>query len=453
MAMARLLKIFEPAPAIAPRSDPAEIAREYRYWRWRIFYSIYIGYVVYYFTRKSYTFAMPHMLKDLNLTMAELGFLGTSLYLTYGVSKFVSGFLSDRANPRYFMAAGLIFTGIVNIFFGMSSSLLMFAVFWGLNGFFQGFGWPPCAKQLAYWSSAKERGLWYSAKATSHNVGGALIPVLIALVCDRLGWRWSMYVPGCIGIAVGFWLINRLRDRPVSLGLPTIEAFHGEVEKEEVPVEGNGLKFIVWESVLKNKLIWLISLANLFVYVLRTGINDWVALYLIKFKGFETLAASSAVSWFEIGGFLGMFFAGWCSDTLFKGQRLPIVIIASFALFASVASFWLVPQHQHMLDYAAVFAIGFLIYIPQVLIGLAALESVDKTAACTANGFTGLWAYIGAALAGYPIGKIIDIWGWSGFFVTMGICAILTFLLLLPLWPQKKPVKMQDQTENAIASA
>ena len=70
--------------------------------------------------------------------MADLGMLGSLLYITYGFSKFISGMLSDQSNPRFFMSIGLIITGVLNIFFGASSTFFLLALFWGLNGLFQG---------------------------------------------------------------------------------------------------------------------------------------------------------------------------------------------------------------------------------------------------------------------------------------------------------------------------
>lgn len=79
------------------------------------------------------------------LSRSDIGLLATLFYITYGVSKFVSGIVSDRSNARYFMGIGLIATGIINILFGFSTSLWAFAVLWVLNAFFQGWGSPVCA--------------------------------------------------------------------------------------------------------------------------------------------------------------------------------------------------------------------------------------------------------------------------------------------------------------------
>lgn len=74
------------------------------------------------------------------LTRSDIGLLATLFYITYGLSKFVSGIVSDRSNARYFMGIGLIATGVVNILFGFSTSLWAFAVLWALNAFFRGWG-------------------------------------------------------------------------------------------------------------------------------------------------------------------------------------------------------------------------------------------------------------------------------------------------------------------------
>ena len=84
------------------------------------------------------------------------------------------------------------------------------------------------------------------------------------------------------------------------------------------------------------------------------------------------------------------------------------------------------------------FLIGFFIFGPQMLVGLAAAEFVDKKAACTANGFAGAFAYIGAVIAGYPLGIILDIWSWYGFFVVIFISSIMLITILLPMRYIKK---------------
>ena len=447
--MNSLLNFLKPAPHIEEIQDQELVKKEYKYWRFRIFYSMFIGYALYYFTRKSFTFAMPGLIHDLGFDKSELGFLATILSLAYGLSKFASGILADRSNPRYFMAIGLIITGVLNIFFGMSSSLLTFALFWGLNGWFQGFGWPPCARYLTHWYSQSERGTWWSIWNASHNIGGFLIPLIVGGASYYFGWRTAMFIPGVICIFGGFFLINRLRDTPQSLGLPPIEKYRhdyagGKAESDKDERELT-TKEILFEYVLKNKFIWVLAISYFFVYVIRTAVNDWSALFLVEKKGYTTIGANGCVSLFEVGGFVGSLLAGWSSDKIFAGRRGPVNALFAIGTVGAVWLFWMVPPGNSYFDSAAMFIIGMFVFGPQMLIGVAAAELSHKKAAATATGFAGWFAYIGAAVAGYPLGKITQEMGWDGFFWALTICGICASILLLPLWPvesnRKAPVK------------
>jgi OPA family sugar phosphate sensor protein UhpC-like MFS transporter len=105
----------------APLQNKSEIDSHYRYWRRHIMATIWIGYALFYFTRKSFNAAAPEVIASGVMMRTDIGLLATLFYITYGLSKFLSGIVSDRSNARYFMGLGLIATGVVNILFGFST--------------------------------------------------------------------------------------------------------------------------------------------------------------------------------------------------------------------------------------------------------------------------------------------------------------------------------------------
>ncbi|HSX12639.1 MAG TPA: MFS transporter family glucose-6-phosphate receptor UhpC [Rhabdochlamydiaceae bacterium] len=443
------LNLFKPTPHAKEIENSDQIKKNYKYWRFRIFYGMYIGYVFYYFTRKSFTFAMPSMMTDLGFDKADLGILASVTAITYGVSKFLSGVLSDRSNPRYFMGIGLILTGILNIFFGLSSSIAFFALFWGLNGWFQGWGWPPCARLLTHWYSQNERGTWWGFWNTSHSVGGALIPIIAAVCAQYLGWRYAMYLPGAFCILIGFFVLNRLRDTPQSLGLPPIEKYRNDFPPKAAS-DGEkelSLKQILFKYVLNNKYIWILAVSYFFVYIIRMAIFDWTVLYLVETKNYSMIGAGACVCWYEIGGIFGSLAAGWASDKIFGGKRVPIVVLFSIAVILAIGGLWTSPGRM-VWDSVLLFIIGFFIFGPQMLIGMAPAELSSKKAAGASTGFVGLFAYLGAAIAGYPLGKMTQEYGWQGFFIGIALCGLISVLLLLPLWSIKTNPKLVKEKEN-----
>jgi OPA family glycerol-3-phosphate transporter-like MFS transporter len=97
--------------------------------------------------------------------------------------------------------------------------------------------------------------------------------------------------------------------------------------------------------------------------------------------------------------------------------------------------YWKNPAGHFMVDAAALFAIGFLIYGPIMLIGVSAVDLVPKKAAGTAAGFTGFFGYVfGAVVAELGLGRIVDRWGWDGGFVLLLASCVISVVLFAATW-------------------
>ncbi|NAW53286.1 MFS transporter, partial [Vibrio sp. V41_P2S12T139] len=251
-----------------PSLSNEQIDQRYRHWRLHIMLGMYIGYAGFYFTRKTFNYAAPAMITDLGLDKGDLGLIGTLFYITYGCSKFISGTISDRSNPRYFMGLGLIATGLVNIAFGFSSSLAAFITLWILNAWFQGWGWPSCSKLLTTWYSRSERGFLWAIWNTAHNVGGALIPILVGYLTLHYSWREGFILPGIIGVLLGLFVCWRLRDKPTTMGLPSVGQWRNDALELAQENYGRGLTYreILKSYVFNNKYIWLLAFSYVLVY-------------------------------------------------------------------------------------------------------------------------------------------------------------------------------------------
>lgn len=90
------------------------------------------------------------------------------------------------------------------------------------------------------------------------------------------------------------------------------------------------------------------------------------------------------------------------------------------------------PFKSYVLQSACFFAIGFFIFGPQMLIGMAAAECSHKNSAGAVTGFVGLFAYMGAALSGYPLAIVVEHYHWTGFFTVLAAVSAVIGLLLLP---------------------
>lgn len=457
---ARDAALEQPTPTIG--SDH-QLDKKYNAWRIRIFYSIFTGYASFYLTRNSFIYVAPVMREALGFSLEQLGIIMSVFPLAYGFSKLVAGILSDRMSTRTFMAFGLAATGVINILFGFQTSLYAFIALWLANGFFQAAGAPPCAKLLTQWYSRSERGTWWGFWNTSHNTGGFIIPLLAGYCARAFGWQYGMVVPGIVSIIMGIFLFNRLRDSPEAVGLPPIDEYRNDVApgdklsasklKEE---ENLSPRQKLFKHVLSNPYVWLLAFSYFFIYFVRQGVSSWAHIFLLDYKGVaDAQEAAFRVSGMEIGGLMGSLVSGWASDKMMRGRRIPVIVLWLVGVMASVTGLWFVPVAWRYVNWLAVFSIGFFVYGPQMLVGLAGAEIVDKSAVSSTIGLLGWIAYLGAAVSGYPLTKIVTKLGWKAYFGSLVGFASIAICLLLPMWrlgmgSKTKPV---PTTAPAVAPA
>ncbi len=431
-----MLSILKPAPA-APPLDPAKIDPQYRRLRWQVFSGIFVGYAAFYLVRNNFALAMPDILKaHPNYSKTELGWAMTGLLTAYGVSKFIMGSVSDRSNPRWFMALGLLLSCAVTFSFGaipgIYSSLFLIIALQTLNGWCNGMGWPPCGKTMVHWWSTKERGRTVAVWNVAHNVGGALIAVFATWAVGYFSdWGATFYFNAVIAAVVSGLIILLVRDTPQSCGLPSIEQFKNDYPPNYSAEHERTFTFkeIFFTYVLNNKFLWAIAVANAFVYFVRYGVVNWIPTYLQTAKGFNFKESGMAWTAFELAGIPGTILCGWMSDKVFKARRAPATILFMALTLVGLVVYGLNGKGPLWIDVASLIAIGFFIYGPIMMIGLHALDLVPKKAAGTAAGFTGFFGYfLGSAPSGAGVGWIAEKFGWGGVFITMIVCCLLTMV-------------------------
>ena len=406
-------------------------SQRFKYWQTRTIIATMIGYALFYFVRKNLSIAMPAMQADLGITKTELGLFLTLHGLIYGLSKFINGFIGDRVNARYFMVTGLVLSAICNVVFGFSSAVLVFGIVWMLNGWFQGMGFPPCARMLTHWVPPRELATKMSVWNTSHSIGAGLVVIVCGYVVS-LGWRWCFFVPSIIALlgAVGVWFT--MRDTPQSVGLPALVP--EGLTKEEAEHEDTSAEFkaFVRKQVFLNPYIWVIAVANFFVYVIRYVVLDWGPTLLSEWKGVSIEHAGWMVAAFEISGIIGMLAAGWATDRFFGGRSPRVCVFCMGFATLFIFLFWLLDTPPMWLASLLLMAAGFFIYGPQALVGIAAANMATKRAAATAGGFTGLFGYASTLVSGWGLGYLATNNGWSlaiSVLIGIGITGTLVFML------------------------
>jgi sugar phosphate permease len=115
------------------------------------------------------------------------------------------------------------------------------------------------------------------------------------------------------------------------------------------------------------------------------------------------------------------------------GKRVQVVMAYMVGVAVALAAFWATPASAGALQWLCVFAVGFFLYGPQMLIGLCGAELVGPDSVGASEGFLGWVAYLGAANAGVPLALVVQNHGWSAYFATLLAACGGALLLLAPM--------------------
>ena len=427
-----MLSILKPKiPSLKVSDD--KVKETYNRFRITALSSVFIGYLSYYLVRNNFTLSTPYLQHDLQLSNTQIGFLSSCMLISYGISKGIMSSLADKANPKMYMALGLILCAIVNIGLGFSTMFWVFVAFIVLNGVFQGMGVAPSFITIANWFPSSERGRVGSIWNISHNIGGGIVSPIIGGSLALFGsdkWQLSSFIiPAIISICLAVLVIYLGKGSPVQEGLPELkdivpEKMTAKHKNEERAPENMSAFKIFTTYVLKNKNAWYVAFVDVFVYMVRFGMLSWLPIYLLKEKGFSKNEMSIAFLFFEWAAIPSTLLAGYISDKLFKGRPMPLAIICMSLIFVCILGYWKSESVHTVTIYASI--VGCLIYVPQFLASVQTMEVVPSFAVGSAVGLRGFMSYIlGATLGTSLFGFLVDKYGWHAGFYTLMLGSVL----------------------------
>jgi len=479
--------------------------KSFKYWQWRTIFGTMVGYSIFYFVRKNFSFAIPGLTAEYSITKATFGAIIATVSLIYGISKLVNCFLADRINGRWHMVTGLSASAAINFVFGagamicayfvgadygpkFTSALVgLFTVLLILNNIFQGCGFPPCNRLLTHWVPPKELATKMSIWNISHNIGSFISAILCGYIMGHLGkdmsgnaeirqriventssatanmdpaaaqtyvdglashygaWQAAFWIPAIIAVVGVVFITICLRDTPKSVGLPELGGVKKTSEDDKEDLKSH--REFILHKVILNPVVWTLALTDFFVYIVRMAVLDWGPTFLQESHGLTPGQSATIVALFEIFGMLGMLAAGFLTDRLFKSRGVRTCVFCMLAAMVFIAAFCFFPSENALVLSAFLICAGFFIYGPQALLGIIASNQVTRRGASSANGIIGFVSYVAPIVSGYVFGKLADnpSVGWEGVFRIMILVAGLGLLTLLPLWKLKADTYSHDE--------
>lgn len=398
----------------------------------RAFFSMAALYLFYYFGKKNIGPATRTIEETFGFSHSQFGWALTAFTLMYALGQFLNGFLGDRYSPKAIMLVGALGGVMANLLFGFSSALILFILFWAINGYFSAMGWAPGCRILCNWFPERRWGWWMGLYNFFPYLGGALVLPIAAWSVSHYGWRAAFFIPPVflLGMAVLFaWLGS---SSPEGAGLRPPHPTQKDPDRQRIGLAEYRRAFRHPQMVFP----YLVAFgAN----AIRWGLLHWSILILetpTTDGGFGlTLAKAGFIGSLVDWG--GMFFAvalGVLSDRVFAGRRWQTTALS---LLAAGGALWFLAWGAPILNLPmgtlwlalAVFVAGGLIQGIHTPLFCLPGDVLGQSLSGTGAGIMDGWMYVGAALAGFPLGWWLDTHGLTAGIALLGTVSIVFGLL------------------------
>src|SRR5882724_535166 len=382
-----------------------------------------LGWMLDAFDAMLYALVLTYIMRDLGMSKALAGSLGSLTLLASGIGGVAFGFLADRIGRKRALMLSILTYSICSFASGLSTGIVSLAIFRFILGLGMGGEWNTGATLVAETWPDELRAKAIALVQSSWAIGFALAALVAGVVLRYANWRAVFFV-GILPAAITLWIQNRVPEsemwreqqrRPAGSELVTSAVKHRD---------HNSFLQIFRPPYQKSTVTLL--LLNFFGMFAWWGLFTWLPPYLSLpveqgGRGFGVMGTTSLLVVLNLFGmFPGYASFGWVADHL--GRRRSFLLYTFMAalivpIYATARAPWAV---MVLGTVVAFFGTGFFSGS-----GIIGSEIFPTRVRALALGFTYNGARTMSSLAPLTIGWVGQIKGLSWAFY---LCAAAFFL-------------------------
>jgi MFS family permease len=399
-----------------------------------------LGWMLDAFDAMLYALVLTHVMRDLGMSKATSGLLYTLTLLASGMGGVLFGFLADRVGRKRALMLSILTYSICSFASGLSTTVLMLAVFRFILGLGMGGEWNTGATLVAETWPDEFRAKAISMVQSSWAIGFALAALVSGIVLRYASWRYVFFV-GILPALITLWIQNRVPESEMWKEHHRLARESKRVAQAQQKYDQDSFLRIFGRPYLKSTLALL--LLNFFGMFGWWGLFTWLPPYLSLpveqgGRGFGVMGTTTLLVVLNLCGmFPGYASFGWVADHL--GRR------RSFMLYTFMAGL-LVPLYAMAHSPGALLVLGTIVAFFGTGFfsgsGIIGSEIFPTRLRARALGFTYNGARTLSSVAPYVIGRVGQAKGLSWAFYLCGAGFFFACLMATQL-PETKGKRLE----------
>ena len=286
-----------------------------------------------YADRQAFFSIFPLLRKQMKLTTVQLGLLGSSFAVVYGIGGPFAGFLVDRIRRKTAILGGLELWSVICVLSALSRDFFQLLIFRATEGIGECIYYPGALSMISDYHGKRTRSQAMGILQTSVYAGTVGGGYWAGTIAQQHGWRVAIFAFGAVGCLLGLALIPMLRE-PVR-GSADQESSTGRLI--EPPQSTAPLSWRAVGSLLKIKslltLTGVFACANFVAMVLLA----WMPMYLYScFHLSLSMAAFDAAVYPQVASMGGSVVGGYLADRFATQTRRGRVAVQCAGVLGGV---------------------------------------------------------------------------------------------------------------------
>jgi MFS transporter, ACS family, hexuronate transporter len=252
----------------------------------------------------------PTLKANYHLDNTQYGYLVSALSLVYAFTAPLAGVFIDRVGLNMGAAIAVTLWSFAGAATGFAASFRGLLASRTALGIFEAAGIPLFGKANAMYLEPSERAIGTATNQIGISLGLALAPLIAAEMTRRhYGWQSSFIFTGVLGLLwVPIWLFVARLIPAKEMALP-------------------GLGEATLKELLRDKRVWGLAIATLFIMSLYTLWTSWTTLYFVDAWKMTPEQANRDIAWIPpVIGAMGGFFGGWLA---YRSIRAGTEVVAA----------------------------------------------------------------------------------------------------------------------------
>lgn len=265
----------------------------------------------------------PLLQSQMGLTTVQLGLLGSSFAVVYGLGAPLAGFVVDRIRRKTAILGGLELWSIICMLSALARNFVQLFSFRALEGAGETIYYPAALSMLSDFHGQRTRSRALGLLQTSVYAGTVGGGYWAGVLAERHGWRAAIFLFGALGALLGLALIRWLR-----------EPVRGSAD-ERRPTPPRALTLRTMGSVFTVKTVLGLMAAFASANFLAMVLLAWMPTYLYsRFHLSLAAAAFDAAAFPQLASMAGSVCGGYLADLTARYHRGGRILVQSVGVFA-----------------------------------------------------------------------------------------------------------------------